>query len=216
MLPFSRAQFLAVFVGYNAAVWPAPLIACAVGLLTLGALVRPTSGSSRIVGFALAAMWIWTGIIYHGLYFSAINKAAFAFGAGFVIQGVGLAWAGFTGRLEPGWRRDRTAWIGWFLVAYSIVLYPLIGIAAGHRYLELPMFGITPCPVTIFTFGVLLLVRGAVPRGLLVIPFVWSLIGGSAAFLLGVPQDWLLLASGLLAVPLVRRHRDGGTPAIAA
>lgn len=36
---------------------------------------------------------------------------------------------------------------------------------------------------------------------LLVIP--WSLIGGSAAVLLHVPQDWLLLVSGLIAVPLI-------------
>ena len=36
---------------------------------------------------------------------------------------------------------------------------------------------------------------------LLVIPFIWSLIGGSAAILLDVRQDWLLLVSGLIAVP---------------
>ena len=29
-------------------------------------------------------------------------------------------------------------------------------------------------------------------RWLLAIPFIWSLIGGSAAFLLDVPQDWVL------------------------
>jgi len=215
MLPFNQSQFFAVFVDYNTAVWPAQLIAGLVGLLTVGALVRPTIGSGRVVGVALAAMWIWTGIIYHGLYFSAINKAAFAFGAAFVLQGVGFAYAGFTGMLEPGLRQKRSVWVGWILVVYSIVLYPLIGIATGHRHLELPMFGITPCPVTIFTFGVLLLMR-SVSRWLLVVPFVWSLIGGSAAFLLGVPQDWLLLASGIVAVPSLLRRRGDGTSAIAA
>ena len=45
---------------------------------------------------------------------------------------------------------------------------------------------------------------------LLVIPFIWSLIGGSAAILLDVRQDWLLLVSGLIAVPIVRdRHAQG-------
>jgi hypothetical protein len=34
------------------------------------------------------------------------------------------------------------------------------------------------------------------------LPFAWSLIGGTAAFLLHVPQDWLLLASGVLTVAL--------------
>ena len=40
-------------------------------------------------------------------------------------------------------------------------------------------------------------------RSLLVIPVVWSLVGGSAAFLLDMPQDWPLLASGL-AILLIR------------
>ena len=69
------------------------------------------------------------------------------------------------------------------------------------------MFGITLCPVTIFTFGLFLLASSAHPRWLLVIPFVWSLIGGSAAVLLHVPQDWFLLFSGIAIVPIVLRER---------
>jgi hypothetical protein len=37
----------------------------------------------------------------------------------------------------------------------------------------------------------------------LAIPVLWSLLGGSAAFLLDVPQDWFLLFSGPLAVGLL-------------
>ena len=77
------------------------------------------------------------------------------------------------------------------------------------------MFGVTPCPVVIFTFGLFLLATRPVPVWLLVVPFIWSLIGGSAAILLGVQQDWLLLASGFIAVPLivVRNRRAALTPA---
>jgi hypothetical protein len=46
-----------------------------------------------------------------------------------------------------------------------------------------------------------------VPRRLLAIPLLWSLIGGSAAFLLGVPQDWLLLFSGVVTVLVLRFDR---------
>ena len=42
------------------------------------------------------------------------------------------------------------------------------------------MFGVTPCPVTIFTFGLFLLTVRRFSYWLLIIPFVWSLIGGSA------------------------------------
>jgi hypothetical protein len=60
-----------------------------------------------------------------------------------------------------------------------------------------PLFGLTPRPVTILTLGCLLLTTGPVPWWDLVIPLVWSPIGGTAAFLLGVAQDWILLVSGV-------------------
>ena len=86
---------------------------------------------------------------------------------------------------------------------YAAIVYPLIGISTGHAYSELPVFGVTPCPVTIFSFGMFLLTTRPVSSWLLVIPFIWSLIGGSAAILLNVPQDWLLLVSGFIAVPIL-------------
>jgi hypothetical protein len=92
----------------------------------------------------------------------------------------------------------------------------LIGFGTGHRYPGMPMFGITPCPVTIFTFGLLLLTTPQVSRWLLPIPFIWSLIGGSAAFLLGVPQDWPLLLSGIAVLLLVLRDHGRLPSAISA
>ena len=94
---------------------------------------------------------------------------------------------------------------GWALVGYAAVLYPLLGLWLGQPLAEQPMFGITPCPVTIFTFGVLLL-AAPVSRRLLVVPVLWSLIGGSAAILLRVPQDWVLLLCSLTLVLLAPRR----------
>lgn len=215
MLPFSREQFIAIFVDYNAGVWPAQVVAYLVGLIVIAMLVRPTGASSRIIGVALAAMWIWTGVVYHGLFFSTINKAAFAFAVLFVLQGIAFVYAGTTDRLVPSNERGWSRWFGWAFVTYAAVVYPLLGMAIGHRYPEMPMFGITPCPVTIFTFGVLLLARASVPWWLWMVPTVWSLIGGSAAFLLGVPQDWLLLFSGVIALPNVLRNRTRSSSVLA-
>ena len=78
----------------------------------------------------------------------------------------------------------------------------------GHAAVELPIFGVTPCPVTIFTLGLFLL-ADRVPKSLLIIPVLWSLIGGSAAFLLDVRQDWALLVSGVVAA--APRHVDDRT-----
>lgn len=209
MLPFSREQFIAIFADYNAGVWPAQVVAYLLGLFIVVSLVRPFRDGGRILGAALAVMWIWTGIVYHGLYFSAINKAALGFAVFFVLQGIALVYASATQRLDASHERGRAAWLGWGFLIYALVVYPAIGMAFGHRYPEMPMFGITPCPVTIFSFGVLLLVRPGVPWWVLMIPLVWSLIGGSAAFLLGVPQDWLLLLSGVVFVPTILRRGAG-------
>jgi Family of unknown function (DUF6064) len=208
-LPFTHEQFIDVFARYNAAVWPAWAVAylLAAGLPFL--LRKPDSRTGPVIGGGLAAMWLFTGIAYHWAYFTSINKAAWAFGLLFIVQGLALIYVAVVRRqLEFGPNDGLSRSLGWAFVVYATVIYPLIGFVTGSEYPAMPMFGIAPCPVTIFTFGVLLLARGHVPRCLLVIPVTWSLIGGSAAFLLRVPQDWLLLVSGLVSVPvLLMRER---------
>jgi len=208
MLPFTREQFVAVFAEYNAGIWPAQVLAYVLGLAMVALLLRPSPVGSRVIGAGLAAMWAWTGIAYHWAYFSQINKAALAFGALFVLQAAAFLYAAvLRDRLRFGGATGTLAWLGWALIAYAAVAYPLLGLGLGHRAAEIPAFGVTPCPVTIFTFGLLLLTSAAVSRWVLVIPFLWSLIGGSAAFLLGVPQDWLLLVSGASVFLIVYRDR---------
>ena len=209
MLPFTREQFLAVFVAYNEAVWPAQVMAYLLGLLMVALIIRPSAQRSRIVAAGLAAMWLWTGVAYHGMSFSTISNGAWGFAALFVIQGLLFIEAGvLRGRLVFGLCKGWLGWRGWALVAYASIGYPLLGQLLGHGYPAMPMFGITPCPVTLFTFGLLLLTTEPIPRRLLVIPVVWSLIGGSAAFKLAITQDWPLLVSGVTVLALLRRDRD--------
>lgn len=212
MLPFTREEFISLFAAYNTAVWPIQLLVYLLAIGMLVAVVRPTRSSGRLVAGCLAAMWVWTGIAYHWIHFTGINTAAWAFGALFVIQGALLFQLGvLRGRLSFAWSGGWAAWLGWAFVAYAAIVYPILGMWTGHRYPEMPMFGITPCPVTIFTFGMLMLANAPVPGRLLVIPVVWSLIGGSAATLLDVPQDWFLLFSGLAVVPIVLAGRRATT-----
>jgi len=204
VLPFTRAQFSANFASYNEAVWPAQWLAYLLGLAVVAMLLRPSRTNSRRVAVGLAAMWAWTGIAYHGVFFATINAAAWPFAALFVVQGVLLLReAVITEPLEFGVAAGRTAWLGWAFILYAAVAYPLLGMWAGDRYPAMPTFGITPCPVTIFTFGVLLMATRPVRLRIWSIPFVWSLVGGSAAVLLRVPQDWLLVASGLVSVAIL-------------
>lgn len=209
MLPFTAEQFLAVFVSYNKAIWPAQVPAYVAGGLAFALALRRHERSDRMIAGILAVMWAWSGIAYHLTFFTAINGMAYGFGALFVVQAAILAHTGvYRGRVMFGFDAGPGAWIGVALVFYAAILYPLLGLAMGHSYLELPMFGVTPCPVTIFTFGMLLLTRQPVPRLVLAIPTLWSLVGGSAAILLRVPQDWMLLVGGGVSlVLLIRRDR---------
>jgi hypothetical protein len=207
VLPFSAEQFFAVFDGYNRATWPAPVLAylAAFGMVAAALLGR----AAPAVAAGLAVLWIWTGLAYHVAHFAAINPAAWGFGAAFAVQGVLLLRAGLRGRLAFGPPRRRIETLaGLALVAYAAVLYPLLTHLSGHAWPAAPVFGVTPCPLTIFTFGILLLTRGRLPLMLLVIPALWSLVGGTAAVLLGVLPDWMLPISALVGTALLRARRD--------
>jgi uncharacterized protein DUF6064 len=213
MLPFTPEQFLAVFQGYNEAIWPAQAFGYLAGGLAVALLFTQSERGDQIIAVILAVMWAWTGVAYHILFFAPIDKAAYAFGVLFIAEAGAIAYAGLRCRLTFVLPQDAAGWVGVALVTYAALLYPLIGMAAGHHPSELPMFGVTPCPVTIFTFGMLLLTRSPLPLYLLVIPTLWSLIGGSAAILLRIPQDWLLLVSGVAAVGLITVRNRPGFPA---
>lgn len=208
MLPFSQEQFISVFVAYNQAIWPTQIVAYALGAFAVFAVLRPRPWSGRLVAAILAVMWLWTGIAYHWMHFFEINKAAALFGAAFAIEAGLLSYHGL---LNDGFqfeRQDRTAGaVGFGLILYAMILYPLLGALNGHVYPAAPIFGVTPCPTTIFTFGILVLTLPTVPWWLLVVPLLWAVVGGSAAVLLGVPEDWMLLAAGVLAAGLLARRR---------
>jgi Family of unknown function (DUF6064) len=206
-LPFGREAFFDVFAAYNSAIWPVQLIAIMLGLAAIFLVFWRMKASGKAIAGILAALWIWTGIVYHGIYFSAINEAAYVFAAMFTVQGGLLFLSGIIQQgLNFGYRHDWTARIGLAFIAYAMIIYPALAMLTGHFYPRLPTFGVTPCPLTLFTFGAMLLTSAPVPRWLLAVPMLWSLIGGSAAFLLGIAPDWPLLASGFIAVPLLIRR----------
>lgn len=211
-LPFTVEQFLGVFADYNNAVWPAQVLLNLVAAATVVMAIKRTSRTDRGVLLALSFLWVWTGLVYHLIFFAPINPAAYGFGVLFIIQGLLFLWAAFRGRtsFRAGWGLRQT--VGSLLIAYALVVYPLLGMALGHLYPESPTFG-APCPTTIFTFGVLLWSTG-LPRYLLVIPAVWSVIGFTAALALGIREDIGLLVAGLAGtgIILATGRRAGARP----
>ena len=212
-LPFTREQFLEVFADYNQSVWPAQLALYAAALAAVSFTLARRPHSDRIITATLAALWLWMGVAYHLTFFAAVNKAAYLFGAAFVLQSLLFLSAGLGGRrLSFRLRADTRGAAAGVLFVYSLIVYPALGHALGHRYPAAPTFGL-PCPTTIFTFGVLLCARAKVPIRLLLVPVAWSLVGGSAVVTLGMTEDAALPAAGVIATALIasrnRRRRIG-------
>jgi len=205
--PFTPEQFFAVFAAYSRALGAWPLAAYALGAAAVWGAWRGGSGGARLAWGAAAVLWAWTGGLYHGLYFARINPAAYGFAAVFAAQAGLLGWEAWRGRC--GFRTGGACgWAGTALVAYAMVLYPLLGARLGHAYPRAPLFGVTPCPTTLFTAGLLLWAE-APPRRLAAIPLAWALVGTTAAWLLGVWEDLGLVAAAAAGAWVLGRPRRG-------
>jgi hypothetical protein len=211
-LPFTEIEFLDNLGAFNAALWPLIVLLWLAALALTIQIARGRARSTVIWAFA-ALMWAWSGIAYHAVFFTRINPAAWVFAALFVAQAVGFLWFGVTRHpLKFVWGRSPRYWLAAVFLVFALA-YPALVLMTGHTLPRAPAFGV-PCPTTIFTAGLLL----AMPmsRWLLVIPIVWSLVGGSAAFLFGMTPDLMLFAVAVTlagcALPdeLARRLRDWG------
>ena len=206
-LPFSFEQFADVFRRYNDAVWPAQWVLNALAIVVLVAVFTPGTRSSRLVAVCLAVLWLWMGVVYHLLFFRAINPAAAVFSLAFIAQAVALLWWGI--REEPPRFRPRRDWVGFLAIAfvsYALALYPILGAVLGHRYPAGPTFGV-PCPTTIFTLGVLLFAAPPRPIRLFVVPIAWSVLGAVAAVTLGMREDVGLVAAAIASITVITLER---------
>ena len=207
MIPFSKEQFLHVFESYNQAILPFQAVLVVIALVTTVLAAKPFSASSKIVSLFLAFLWLWMGVAYHLLFFSEINPAAFLFGAGFVLQASLFCYEGVVhDRLGFRSQRDIYGFVGLLFVLYALIVYPILGYARAASYPSMPTFGL-PCPTSIFTFGILLWTSKRVSPLLLVIPFLWSLIGTQAWAAFGIWEDFGLPVAGTITVALLL-YRD--------
>jgi hypothetical protein len=149
-------------------------------------------------------------------FFSAVNRAALLFAPAFGVQAQLFAWIAFRAA-GISYRPQSTvsAIIGAVLFLYALLVYPLIGYALGHRYPTAPTFGV-PCPTTIFTLAFIVWASGSLPRRLLVVPLLWSVVGTSAAVTLGMAEDFGLFTAAVALVIWVPlgRHSLPNAPVV--
>ena len=207
--PFTLKQFLEVFENYNLAVFPMQIVFYLLSVIAIYFVVKPNNTSNKIISFLLSFLWLWMGIVYHIIFFTIINRAAYLFGGLFVIQGVlFLVFGVFQDRFSFSFRKDKHGIAGMILIVFSLIVYPVLGYFLDHIYPFSPTFGL-PCPTTIFTFGLLLLNIKKCSIIILIIPFVWSVIGFMAAFQFGILEDTGLIVASLVNVfLLIYRNRN--------
>lgn len=209
-LPFSQQQFFDVFGRYNTRLWPIVVLLWIATFWFAMQLVRGRSTSNGLTAL-LTFHWAWSGLVYHASFFSAINPAASLFAALFVVESAILLWLGVSRRVDFVWGHTRRHKIAAVLIAYSLA-YPVLVLASGHEYPRAPLFAV-PCPTTLFTCGVLLAAVHRVPIVASVIPVIWSLIAGSAAILLEVaPDAMLLIAAAAIAIAAMAPRPSASPP----
>ena len=209
-LPFSLGDFLNIFKEYNETVFPLQIVYYFVAFLCIYLIFIKYKYVNKIVSITLSFFWLWIGVVYHLIFFSAINPAAYIFGALFIIQALlFMIWGVFKKNLSFEYKKTTNNVLGVVFLLYALIIYPLLGYQLGHVYPYSPTFGL-PCPTTIFTFGLLLFSNKRVPVLLLVIPLIWSVIGFSAAINLTIYEDTGLIVAGATAVTLLlinnRKH----------
>lgn len=197
-IPFTTEQFLHVFEKYNQAIYPVQFALILVAIVAIALAVSRKPFANKTISGLLGFLWLWTGVIYHLTFFTKISPPAYVFGVLFVFQGFLFFYEGVVKNcLSFRITQKFYGILGAIFITYALVIYPLIGYALGRIFPSSPTFG-TPCPTTIFTFGLLLWADKKVPLSLLIIPILWSIVGTSAALNFGIKEDFGLIVAGTL------------------
>jgi Family of unknown function (DUF6064) len=221
-IPFATEQFIQVFEKYNQAIYPFQFALILVAIIVpigfctgrgyananatvfIAASRKPFA--SKHISSLLGFLWLWAGIVYHLVFFTAISPPAYLFGTLFIVQGLLFLYEGVVmNRLSFQASQNLYSIFGAIFITYALVIYPLIGYALGRTFLASPTFG-TPCPTVIFTFGLLLWTDKRFPLSLLIIPVLWSLVGTSAALSFGIKEDLRLFVAGTIGTIMIIRH----------
>ncbi|WP_207484468.1 DUF6064 family protein [Arenibaculum pallidiluteum] len=225
-LLFSPRTYYRLFALHNAALWPAHLLALALGLAGVWMLVRPASWHGRALAAGLAAHWLWVAWTFLLVRYATINWGAGYIAAGFVAEAVLLLVLGALGNrippaTGPGWTGQGGTDMGWpralgiGLVLFALLLQPLAGPLAGRALAEAELFGMAPDPTVTATLGVLVAAK-RIRWEMLAIPLLWCAISGATLWAMEAPDAVLMPAVGVLSLSAALARSFGGRRGTAA
>lgn len=201
-LLFAPQTYYRQFELYNAAIWPAQVVAILLGiaLLVLLRLLRPWQG--RTIAAILAIFWLWIAWAFFHTRYAEINWAAFYFAVGFVAQALLLLWLGvLRNRLSFKQRRRRNAWAGFCILLLAVIAQPILGLLAGRSWSQAEIFALAPDPTVTGTLGILL-AADRMQLSLILVPLLWCVISGATAWAMNAADAWLMPAVAILTLAL--------------
>lgn len=208
--PFTTEQFFEIIEKYNVSVFPLQLIIMVLGIIAVLLLHSKYKNRNGLITGFLGLLWLWIGIAYHLSFFTTINKAAYAFGGLFILQGLFFFAELIRGKTEFQFTRDFKGYSGYFFILFGLIIYPLISYFMEGDFPGTIALGL-PCPTTILTFGFLMLSAGKLSKYLLIIPSIWAVIGTGAAVNFDVYQDYVMFLAAIIAdIYLIRQKKVDG------
>jgi len=211
-LMFGPEVYWRLFELQNRALWPAPLLALAAGLAMLLLVARPGRRTDRAVWLFAALGWVGAAA-FLSVRYAPINWAMGYTVWAFWAQALLIGLAGVAANLAP--RRAagaRPPWPGLAILAYAVMVHPLIGLGFGRPLVQAEIVGLAPDPTAIATLGLTLAAgRGWRAIALAIVPAVWCALSAATLFTLGSAQGWIPLAAlGLWAGSRARLQCGSG------
>jgi hypothetical protein len=203
MLSFSIEELLLVLESYNLDIWPLQIIAYVLILLVLFLLLKPTKYSVKIVLVVLSFFWLFTGVVFCFIYWAPSHIFGYIFGICCTVQGLLFLYSLIRSDITIASPNKTNILIGMLFILYAIIGYQIFGYYLGHIYPKFFAVGLVPCPTTILTFGIFLIIRN-IPIKYYVIPLTISL-GGFLAAYNGIYEDVGLIITGILGTILLMR-----------
>lgn len=201
-IKFTLEEFMAMMADYNKAIWPLQIVVYLITIAILVLLFMKVRHTGKILAAWLGILWIWVGIAFDFIYFIKLTQGAVVFGVLFILQGVIFLYSGLVSndlsfRLHFNWKGIT----GLVIMLYGLLGYPALEYAWNRGYPETLPFGLAPCPLTVFTLGLMLMTEKKLPAYVLIIPVIYSL-GGIIPVLIGINEDIGLIISGLIVLIL--------------
>ncbi|MDT8381596.1 MAG: DUF6064 family protein [Brevefilum sp.] len=198
-------QLLDAFAAYNQLIWPMHIIAYVLGVIAVFLAIKKSLWASRVNFGVLAFFWLWVALLFWLPSAGQGFTIGYAFMALFLIEAVLFLIQAVKPGITFGTHNKVQTVAGVTMIFYTMVGYPLIGILVGHNYPQAAFIGLFPCPLTLFTFGLLLLASSAIPIYLLIVPLFWGL-SGVLWISIGMWEDVGMVLGSLVSIVLILRR----------